>query len=67
MLTESKAPGNSREIFKHLVGEKITACFGVGSQIWIVCGSGSAFVVNNAAYWVENAEAVEKVIDKRRD
>lgn len=70
-LSEYKGPSNSSDIFQHLVGEKITACFEHDRRVWLVVESGHAFVVGGSGdsfmvYWREQPEKVQRVVDRRR-
>lgn len=77
MLTDYKGPANHGDLFKHMVGERITACFEADGAIWIVGESGAALVLtqpsgrafegrSRPSFWMESAEEVEKVTSKRR-
>jgi hypothetical protein len=73
-LVKYIGPANSVEIFQHLVGEKITACFMEDGQIWLVLESGCALVVGPGGgpengsflvYWKERKDETSKVVSER--
>lgn len=70
-LSEHKGPSNSTDVFRHLVGEKIVACFEEDSKVWLVVESGHGFVVGGngaafAVYWRVDPAEVQRVIARRR-
>ena len=71
MLRDYKGPSNSSEIFQHMVGEKVAACFQYERRVWLVTESGHAFVVGGSGdattvFWQEMPEKVQRVIAERR-
>jgi hypothetical protein len=77
MLTKYKGASNSREIFAHLVGEKIVAAFESyedgRTHVWLVLESGDAFVLGGGpgpacgpSFWKESKANVERVVAARR-
>lgn len=70
-LAEYKGPSNCKDIFQHLVGEKIIACFEHDDKVWIVVEGNHAFVVGGfngafAVYWSEQPAEVQRVVAQRR-
>lgn len=73
-LADYKGPANTPDVFRHLVGATVKACFqvpSVGSQghdTYIVDDSGCALVFHHAtgAYWRASAEDVNAVVSDRR-
>ncbi len=76
MLTDYKGPSNSREIFQHLVGEKIVAAFEDYKEhttVWLVLESGDAFVLGGGpgqawgpSFWRVPKAEVLRVVETRR-
>jgi len=66
-LQDYKGPSNNAEVFRHLVGERIAACFRDDEGlVWLVVESGTAIVLNASAFWKESRERVDDVVLKRR-
>lgn len=71
-LADYKGPSNCSDIFRYLVGMKITATFQTeaaeGTNTYIVDESGNAIVFNSkhGSYWKESKADVAKVVERRR-
>lgn len=73
-LSEYQGPSNKADIFQHLVGEKIVACFEHERRVWFVVESGHALVVggsgsppSGSVYWRESPEKVQRIVRQRRE
>jgi hypothetical protein len=75
-LPAYKGPSNHHDIFKHLVGEKITAAFqayppgrrDLGPHLHLVMESGHAFVIGKTgSFWKEDSDYVRRVVSARAD
>lgn len=72
-LIRYTGPANSPDIIRHLVAERITAAFrDDDGKVWIVTQDGRAVVfgcgpghTGGPAYWVEQPDAVRRVVDAR--
>lgn len=72
MLSEYKGPSNSRDLLKHLVGEKITGAFIFNSHMWITLGSGVSLVLGSGSecvpsYWKESAVDTKRAVERLRN
>jgi len=71
MLTEYKGPSNRREVFRHLVGERIAAAFeDEKGHVMLALESGAAIVFGapggGPTYWTATKEEVERIVAARR-
>lgn len=74
MLTDYRGPANSKEIFKFLVGERITAAFmGNDGRPVIVLESGMGISFGSVggecgpSYWPVSKEDVQREVAKRKE
>jgi hypothetical protein len=68
-LSEYRGPSNCKEIFQHLVGEKIVACFEHDRHVWIVVDGNHAFVIGGSGFAVYRHELpaeVQRLVAQRR-
>ena len=70
-LKDYTGPANSPEIFQHLVGERIVACFlAEEGRVWVVTESGDALSVGSSqvptVYWRVPKSKVDAFVGQRR-
>lgn len=71
-LEKMRGHGNDRETFKELIGEKVTACFEEGRELYIVFGDNALVLTSlggecGPAFWVDGGEKLKRIISKRRE
>ena len=67
MIKDFNGSANNPEIFKYLVGETIRGVFKDKESLYIVVGSGDAFVFSGNSYWKESAKDVKAKVNAIRD